>query len=137
MPPRRAALYSNGRFLQASVAAQQTCRRLDANAVVDSCQPHGWVGPRFYAAQNDILGYRHNDKCPATGQFKTRFANSSLGAEDSGQISFFIIVSSSNLYAEHLGGTATFSGVVIGIPTLFSGICLIPLVRIDQGKRNL
>jgi len=50
------------------------------------------------------------------------------------QISFFIIVSSSNLYAEHLGGTATFSGVVIGIPTLFSGICLIPLVKIDQGR---
>ncbi|KAH8105393.1 major facilitator superfamily domain-containing protein [Cristinia sonorae] len=50
------------------------------------------------------------------------------------QISFFIIVSSSNLYAEHLGGSATFSGVVIGIPTLFSGMCLIPLVRIDKGK---
>ncbi|TCD71104.1 hypothetical protein EIP91_000198 [Steccherinum ochraceum] len=50
------------------------------------------------------------------------------------QISFFIIVSSSNLYAEHLGGTATFSGVVIGIPTLVSGICLIPLTRLDQGK---
>ncbi|THH32663.1 hypothetical protein EUX98_g1487 [Antrodiella citrinella] len=50
------------------------------------------------------------------------------------QISFFIIVSSSNLYSEHLGGTSTFSGIVIGIPTLISGICLIPLVRIDQGR---
>ena len=38
------------------------------------------------------------------------------------------------MYAGHLGGTATFSGLVIGIPTLVSGICLIPLVRIDEGE---
>lgn len=50
------------------------------------------------------------------------------------QISFFIIVSSSNLYAEHLGGTATFAGLVIGIPTVFSGLTLIPLLRLDQGQ---
>ncbi|TFY58527.1 hypothetical protein EVG20_g8116 [Dentipellis fragilis] len=50
------------------------------------------------------------------------------------QISFFIIVSSSSAYAEHLGGSATFSGLVIGIPTAFSGLTLIPLMRLDQGK---
>ncbi|KAG5718218.1 hypothetical protein E4T56_gene1599 [Termitomyces sp. T112] len=49
------------------------------------------------------------------------------------QISFFIIVSSSNEYALHLGGTSTFSGIVIGIPTLISGLSLIPLVRHDKG----
>ncbi|KAI0791364.1 major facilitator superfamily domain-containing protein [Abortiporus biennis] len=49
------------------------------------------------------------------------------------QLSFFIIVSSSNLYAAHLGGSATFSGLVIGIPTLISGLCLLPLMKIDQG----
>ncbi|KAI0076672.1 MFS general substrate transporter [Panus rudis PR-1116 ss-1] len=49
------------------------------------------------------------------------------------QISFFIIVSSSNLYAEHLGGSATFSGLVIGIPTVFSGLSLLPLMKYDQG----
>ncbi|KIK68074.1 hypothetical protein GYMLUDRAFT_238238 [Collybiopsis luxurians FD-317 M1] len=49
------------------------------------------------------------------------------------QISFFIIVSSSNEYALHLGGTSTFSGVVIGIPTVFSGLSLIPLMRYDKG----
>ncbi|TFY79248.1 hypothetical protein EWM64_g4763 [Hericium alpestre] len=50
------------------------------------------------------------------------------------QISFFIIVSSSSAYAEHLGGSATFSGLVIGIPTAFSGLSLIPLMHLDQGK---
>ncbi|KAK7061045.1 hypothetical protein VNI00_000780 [Paramarasmius palmivorus] len=49
------------------------------------------------------------------------------------QISFFIIVSSSNEYAQHLGGTATFSGIVIGIPTVFSGITLVPLMKYDKG----
>lgn len=49
------------------------------------------------------------------------------------QISFFIIVSSSNEYAQHLGGTATFSGVVIGIPTVFSGLTLLPLMKYDKG----
>ncbi|THU88223.1 MFS general substrate transporter [Dendrothele bispora CBS 962.96] len=51
------------------------------------------------------------------------------------QISFFIVVASSNAYAQHLGGTATFSGVVIGIPTVFSGITLIPLsmLKWDRG----
>ncbi|GJE94042.1 MFS general substrate transporter [Phanerochaete sordida] len=49
------------------------------------------------------------------------------------QISFFIIVSSSNAYAQHLGGTSTFSGLVIGIPTVFSGVALLPLLRLDQG----
>ncbi|KAI0935127.1 hypothetical protein AcW1_009294 [Taiwanofungus camphoratus] len=55
------------------------------------------------------------------------------------QVSFFIIVSSSNQYAQHLGGTATFSGLVVGIPTVFSGLALLPLMRIDQGgyKRPL
>ncbi|RDB18451.1 hypothetical protein Hypma_000260 [Hypsizygus marmoreus] len=49
------------------------------------------------------------------------------------QISFFIIVSSSNEYALHLGGTSTFSGIVIGIPTLFSGLALVPLSKLDGG----
>ena len=49
------------------------------------------------------------------------------------QIQFFIIVSSSSAYAEALGGTNTFSGLVIGIPTAFSGLALIPLSRYDNG----
>ncbi|PIL34292.1 hypothetical protein GSI_03067 [Ganoderma sinense ZZ0214-1] len=49
------------------------------------------------------------------------------------QITFFIIVSSSNDYAQHLGGTSTFSGLVIGIPTAVSGLTLLPLMRFDQG----
>ncbi|KAG6832774.1 hypothetical protein H0H87_000427 [Tephrocybe sp. NHM501043] len=53
------------------------------------------------------------------------------------QISFFIIVSSSNEYALHLGGTSTFSGIVIGIPTVFSGLALIPLARYDKGVYTL
>ncbi|KAF8993433.1 major facilitator superfamily domain-containing protein [Cyathus striatus] len=53
------------------------------------------------------------------------------------QISFFIIVSSSNEYAKHLGGSSTFSGVVIGIPTVFSGLMLIPLLKLDKGGYKL
>ncbi|KAF6752650.1 major facilitator superfamily domain-containing protein [Ephemerocybe angulata] len=53
------------------------------------------------------------------------------------QMSFFVIVSSSSEYAQHLGGTPTFSGVVIGIPTLFSGLALIPMLRYDGGGYNL
>ncbi|KAI0252669.1 major facilitator superfamily domain-containing protein, partial [Lactifluus subvellereus] len=49
------------------------------------------------------------------------------------QTTFFIIVSSGSRYAEHLGGSATFSGLVIGIPTVFSGMVLVPLVRWDGG----
>ena len=44
-----------------------------------------------------------------------------------------IIVSTSSLYAEQLGGNATFSGLVIGIPTVFAGMALIPLMRYDKG----
>ncbi|KAF9075722.1 major facilitator superfamily domain-containing protein [Rhodocollybia butyracea] len=49
------------------------------------------------------------------------------------QISFFIIVSSANEYALHLGGTSTFTGLVLGIPTVFSGLTLIPLMKVDKG----
>ncbi|KAJ8490178.1 hypothetical protein ONZ45_g13293 [Pleurotus djamor] len=53
------------------------------------------------------------------------------------QLSFFSIVSSASAYSEHLGGTATFSGLVIGIPTLFSGIALIPMTRMDKGTYSV
>ncbi len=49
------------------------------------------------------------------------------------QISFFIIVSSSNEYAKYLGGDSTFSGIVIGIPTVFSGLALLPMMKFDHG----
>lgn len=42
-------------------------------------------------------------------------------------------MSSSNAYAQHLGGTSTFSGLVIGIPTVFSGVALLPLMKLDRG----
>ncbi|KAG0707624.1 major facilitator superfamily domain-containing protein [Suillus ampliporus] len=53
------------------------------------------------------------------------------------QVSFFIVVSSSNKYAEYLGGTATFSGVIIGIPTAFAGLSLIPLTKYDKGMYKM
>ncbi|KAI0005417.1 major facilitator superfamily domain-containing protein [Russula compacta] len=49
------------------------------------------------------------------------------------QTTLFIIVSSGSEYAEHLGGNATFSGLVVGIPAVISGIILVPLVRRDGG----
>ncbi|OAX33007.1 MFS general substrate transporter [Rhizopogon vinicolor AM-OR11-026] len=53
------------------------------------------------------------------------------------QVSFFIVVSSSNKYAEYLGGNATFSGIVIGIPTAFAGLALIPMTRYDKGMYKM
>ncbi|KAG8219390.1 major facilitator superfamily domain-containing protein [Butyriboletus roseoflavus] len=53
------------------------------------------------------------------------------------QLSFFILIPSSSKYAEYLGGNATFSGIVIGIPTLFGGIALIPLTKYDRGKYTM
>ncbi|TDL23365.1 MFS general substrate transporter [Rickenella mellea] len=50
------------------------------------------------------------------------------------QITLFIIVSSSSAYAKHLGGSSTFSGLVIGVPLSISGVALIPLMKYDQGK---
>ena len=49
-------------------------------------------------------------------------------------MSFFIIVPSSSVYAEKLGGGETFSGLVIGIPTVISALILVPLLKYDKGK---
>ncbi|KAJ6513535.1 membrane transporter [Mycena vulgaris] len=50
------------------------------------------------------------------------------------QFSFFVTVSSASAYAEYLGGSALFSGLTIGIPTVFSGLLLIPLTKYYQGR---
>ncbi|KAJ6582250.1 MFS general substrate transporter [Mycena capillaripes] len=50
------------------------------------------------------------------------------------QFSFFVTVSSAAMYAEYLGGSALFSGLTIGIPTIFSGLALIPMTKYDQGR---
>ncbi|KAH9075753.1 MFS general substrate transporter [Lactarius deliciosus] len=50
------------------------------------------------------------------------------------QTTFFVVVSSGSKYAEYLGGSSTFSGLVIGIPTVISGMTLVPLVRSDGGE---
>ncbi|KAF9783442.1 MFS general substrate transporter [Thelephora terrestris] len=46
---------------------------------------------------------------------------------------FFIIVPSSSVYAQRLGGGETFSGLVIGIPTAISAVTLLPLLKCDKG----
>lgn len=53
------------------------------------------------------------------------------------QTSFFIIVSSGSEYAKFLGGSDTFSGLVLGIPVVCSGLALIPLTRYDRGRYKL
>ncbi|KAL1749293.1 major facilitator superfamily domain-containing protein [Schizophyllum fasciatum] len=53
------------------------------------------------------------------------------------QLAFFIIVSSASSYAEFLGGTAVFSGLVIGIPPAVSALILVPLTRRDGGKYSM
>ncbi|KAF8170363.1 major facilitator superfamily domain-containing protein [Pholiota molesta] len=57
-----------------------------------------------------------------------------LGGNALFQVSFFIVVSSASVYTQHLGGTAIFAGLTIGIPTIFSGIGLIFITRLD-GKQ--
>ncbi|KAA1473092.1 MFS general substrate transporter [Dentipellis sp. KUC8613] len=52
-------------------------------------------------------------------------------------VTFLIIVPSDNEYAAYLGGSATFSGLVIGIPAVFAGLALIPLNKIDRGAYKL
>ncbi|KAJ7312260.1 hypothetical protein DFH08DRAFT_1044755 [Mycena albidolilacea] len=51
------------------------------------------------------------------------------------EFAFFVTISSAALYAEYLGGSALFSGLTIGIPTVFSGLALIPLTRYDGDPR--
>ena len=50
------------------------------------------------------------------------------------QNTFFIVVSSSNEYAEYLGGSSTFSGLTIGIPTGVGFLTLLPLTWIDKSE---
>ena len=50
------------------------------------------------------------------------------------QNTFFIVVSSSNEYAEYLGGTSTFSGLTIGIPTGVGFLTLLPLTWVDKSE---
>ena len=52
-------------------------------------------------------------------------------------MSFYIIVPSSSMYSEKLGGGETFSGLVIGIPTAISALALVPLLRYDKGADRL
>ena len=47
----------------------------------------------------------------------------------------FLPVSSASKYAEFLGGSATFSGLTLGIPVVFAGIALPVLLKYDQGAK--
>ncbi|TRM70547.1 major facilitator superfamily domain-containing protein [Schizophyllum amplum] len=60
-----------------------------------------------------------------------------IGGNAMFQLSFFIIVSSASEYAGYLGGSALFSGLVIGIPTAASALVLIPITRRDGGKYRM
>ncbi|CAL1702378.1 unnamed protein product [Somion occarium] len=50
------------------------------------------------------------------------------------KLSSLAIILITNGLMQHLGGNATFSGIVIGIPTAISGLSLLPLMRFDQGR---
>ena len=51
-------------------------------------------------------------------------------------MSFFIAVSSGSEYTAYLGGSHTFSGLVIGIPAFISGLTLAPLARRGGGMQS-
>lgn len=42
-------------------------------------------------------------------------------------------MSSANAYSKYLGGTATFSGLIFGVPSLIAGLVLCPMVKYDRG----
>ncbi|KAJ7486658.1 membrane transporter [Mycena latifolia] len=50
------------------------------------------------------------------------------------QFSAYVTVSSASAYAAYLGGSTVFAGLTIGIPNVFSGLVLIPVTKIDQGR---
>ncbi|KAJ7752904.1 MFS general substrate transporter [Mycena metata] len=50
------------------------------------------------------------------------------------QFSAYVTVSSASAYAAHLGGSTVFAGLTIGIPNVFSGLLLVPVMKIDQGR---
>ncbi|GBE85784.1 MFS general substrate transporter [Sparassis latifolia] len=87
------------------------------------------LSSRHPARGDHQVAQDHELKLPKIGSLVIVLSASALL-----QVSFFIIVSSSNEYAQHLGGTSTFSGLVIGIPTVFSGLALLPLMKVDQGR---
>ncbi|KAJ7758657.1 major facilitator superfamily domain-containing protein [Mycena metata] len=50
------------------------------------------------------------------------------------QFSAYVTVSSASAYAAHLGGSTVFAGLTIGIPNVLSGLLLVPVMKIDQGR---
>lgn len=48
-----------------------------------------------------------------------------------------MLVPTSDEYARYLGGSSTFSGIVIGIPTVGAGLALWPMVRYDKGNYKM
>ncbi|KAF7303861.1 hypothetical protein MIND_00616000 [Mycena indigotica] len=50
------------------------------------------------------------------------------------QFSAYSTVSSASVYANYLGGSSVFGGLTIGIPNVLSGIVLIPITKLDQGR---
>lgn len=88
---------------------------------------------RFQITQKDIDGNHPLRQYVASGLLQT-LSDANYKADGILQVSFFIVVSSSNDYAKHLGGGSTFAGIVIGIPTVFSGIALVPMMQHDRGK---
>ncbi|KAH8804039.1 MFS general substrate transporter [Flagelloscypha sp. PMI_526] len=60
-----------------------------------------------------------------------------IGGNIVNHLSAFIIVSSVSLYSIHLGGDETFSGLVLGIPPVCSGLILLPLAALDGGRYRM
>ncbi|KAH8826912.1 major facilitator superfamily domain-containing protein [Flagelloscypha sp. PMI_526] len=90
--------------------------------------------PRSYSIERNIFNMveeREIDdyKLPPTRNLVLLILGSTLH-----QTSAFMIVSSGVPYAQSLGGSPTFFGLVMGLPNAVSGLVMIPMVSLDGGN---
>lgn len=91
-------------------------------------------GSRVEVAQVTVSPHNHSWKRIIPGKQISTGTCVNCESDECTQFSFFFIIPSASTYAEYLGGDATFSGISIGIPTVVTGIVLVPMVKIDQGS---
>lgn len=88
----------------------------------------------FGAPKDEPFGHVAHEKCTHAGNFVC--STSSLGIVSSfsqNTRSLFIIVPSSSMDTEWLGGGETFSGLAIDVPTFVSASILVPLLKYGRG----
>ncbi|KAF7303575.1 hypothetical protein MIND_00586800 [Mycena indigotica] len=121
--PSWASRKSNAQVVTPIISSQATATELE----LETHAPSSSAG--FVQRDENALEEDPELRLPSRGSLFVMIATNALL-----QFGFFVTVSSAASYAEYLGGTAVFSGLTIGIPTVFSGMALIPMTRFDEGR---